>query len=55
VVVPLYYAGLYDKVRVNIADSPVQVVSLDRRQRASITVDLPPRGSTWVTFRPAER
>ncbi len=51
--VPLYYAGLTDTTQLHVADGPAQIVTLDRQQRAKITLELPPQGCTWITFQPA--
>ncbi len=50
-VLPLYYSGLRDQVLVAERDGAAAGLTLDAAARATVSVKLPPRGVTWLTFR----
>ncbi len=48
---PLYYAGLKEGASVAQDDGAVRPITLDGEQEASIEIDIPARGRTWLVFR----
>lgn len=51
IVVPLYYAGLSERVQVSIAGAPAELRDLDQRARLRLKVQIPANGFQWAVFR----
>lgn len=51
IVVPLYYAGLTDRVQVSVAGAPAELRDLDQRARLKLRVQIPANGFQWAVFR----
>jgi len=49
--IPLHYAGLKERASVAQDDGAARAIALDAEQRASIEVEIPARGKTWLVFR----
>jgi hypothetical protein len=48
---PLYYTGLKDKATVRRADGKSEKVTLARDYSATVEVNIPARGRTWMSIR----
>jgi hypothetical protein len=48
--VPLYYTGLTEKASVSVEGGPAQAIQLDRSETATIRVQIPAQGRTWLFF-----
>lgn len=53
--VPLHYAALREHCTVRERDGEPKTIELDRDDRATLEVKLPPRGITWFVFGAASR
>jgi len=49
--IPLHYAGLKDRASVTQDDGAPREIALDAAQEASLEVEIPARGRTWLVFR----
>lgn len=48
---PLYYAGLNEKVRIEREDGSSQEVRLERDYSTEVNVKIPARGRTWLAIK----
>jgi hypothetical protein len=46
--IPLYYTGLKDTTQIREQEGPSQAYQLDREYRASIPVNVPAKGYSWL-------
>jgi hypothetical protein len=49
--IPLHYAGLKEKASIAQDDGAAREIALDAEQKASIEVEIPARGRSWLVFR----
>lgn len=47
---PLLYSGLTEKAKYQIASEDQKSVALDRNERATLSISIPAKGATWVSF-----
>ncbi len=47
---PVYYAGIETAARMREKDGPARPVTVDRQYVVTVTVTVPARGLTWLTF-----
>ena len=52
--VPLHYAGLTGSAQVSVNGGAVETVALDASQTATVKVNIPAGGRTWLLFAPAK-
>jgi hypothetical protein len=45
---PLYYTGLKDEAVIRQENSPAKTYSINRNYQASISVEIPANGLTWL-------
>jgi hypothetical protein len=51
IIVPLYYAGLENRVQMSMAGGPAELRDLDQRARLKLKVQIPANGFQWAVFR----
>jgi hypothetical protein len=50
IVFPLRYSGITGKVQCNIEESEIRVLELDRNDSVRISLSIPAKSTTWVSF-----